>query len=485
MTTKPDAALMGEIDVKPPAAPAPPARPDWRASKLVASVRDRLTQPGTRLISRAPGRLDVMGGIAEYTGALVLNLPTSDHACVALQFVDEPRISIETVAPPEGDSSVEIELGQLAKVSEQTAEKSNTSELVGETSSKAVQCVLGTIIEMLRAGLIAPLDHGIKIAVGYTVDESLDLGLTSAIAAATLMVMAKSAGKQIDPQAAVEVCQRVENSWLRAPVGPADAVCSLFGESHTLTQLRCTPCNVGQPIPLPDELAIVGVDCGTTMPNAPQKYTQVRTASAMGRSLIERIVRHERRSKEAFDGYLSQISVDQYVRRFRDRLPTKLKGKEFRDRFGETDDSLAPIDPSFVYKIRSRTEHHVYENDRAIGFVECLTRAARTGSEQPLVQAGELMYASHWSYGQRCGLGSVETDLLVGSIRRCGGREIYGAKISGRGCGGIVTVLMRASETAYKALEGAIQAYQGESGHRTRLIKGSSSGVMITGVERI
>ena len=23
------------------------------------------------------------------------------------------------------------------------------------------------------------------------------------------------------------------------------------------------------------------------------------------------------------------------------------------------------------------------------------------------------MYASHWSYGQRCGLGSIETDLLT------------------------------------------------------------------------
>lgn len=485
MTTKPDAALMGEIDVKPPAAPAPPVHPDWRASKLGANVLDRLTQPGTRFVSRAPGRLDVMGGIAEYTGALILNLPTSDHACVALQFVDEPKISIKTAEHAEADSPIEIELGHLAKVHDQSLEQSNTDELFGEIPSKAVRCVLGTIIEMLHAKLIAPLDRGITIAVGCTVDESLDLGLTSAIAAATLTALAKATGKQVESQAALEVCQRVENSRLHAPIGPADAACSLFGESHALTQLRCTPCNVGQPIPLPDELAIVGVDCGTTMPTALQKYTQVRTATVMGRSLIERIVRHERRSNEAFDGYLSRISVAEYVKRFRDRLPTKLKGKEFLDRFGETDDILAPIDPSFLYKIRSRAEHHIYENDRAVGFVEHLARATRTGNERALVKAGELMYASHWSYGQRCGLGSVETDLLVSAIRECGGSEIYGAKISGRGCGGIVTVLMCASESAYAALDGAIQAYQEESGHKARLIKGSSSGVMITGVERV
>ncbi|MEO8209860.1 MAG: galactokinase family protein, partial [bacterium] len=36
------------------------------------------------LLARAPGRLDVMGGIADYSGALVLELPVREAARVAV-----------------------------------------------------------------------------------------------------------------------------------------------------------------------------------------------------------------------------------------------------------------------------------------------------------------------------------------------------------------------------------------------------------------
>jgi L-arabinokinase len=37
------------------------------------------------VVSRAPGRMDVMGGIADYSGALVLQMPISEACHVALQ----------------------------------------------------------------------------------------------------------------------------------------------------------------------------------------------------------------------------------------------------------------------------------------------------------------------------------------------------------------------------------------------------------------
>src|SRR3954462_12914172 len=45
-------------------------------------------------ITRAPGRLDVMGGIADYSGSLVLELPIAEATLVALQKVEARRISI-------------------------------------------------------------------------------------------------------------------------------------------------------------------------------------------------------------------------------------------------------------------------------------------------------------------------------------------------------------------------------------------------------
>lgn len=40
-------------------------------------------------VARAPGRLDVMGGIADYSGSLVLQMPISEAAHVALQLQGE------------------------------------------------------------------------------------------------------------------------------------------------------------------------------------------------------------------------------------------------------------------------------------------------------------------------------------------------------------------------------------------------------------
>lgn len=37
-------------------------------------------------MSRAPGRLDVMGGIADYSGSLVLQMPIHEACHVALQM---------------------------------------------------------------------------------------------------------------------------------------------------------------------------------------------------------------------------------------------------------------------------------------------------------------------------------------------------------------------------------------------------------------
>lgn len=51
----------------------------------------------TVCIARAPGRLDVMGGISDYSGGLVLQLPI-DRACfAATQRLEDPIIEITSL----------------------------------------------------------------------------------------------------------------------------------------------------------------------------------------------------------------------------------------------------------------------------------------------------------------------------------------------------------------------------------------------------
>src|SRR4051794_15980490 len=46
------------------------------------------------VLARAPGRLDLMGGIADYSGSLVLQLPLAVATFAAAQPTDEPVISM-------------------------------------------------------------------------------------------------------------------------------------------------------------------------------------------------------------------------------------------------------------------------------------------------------------------------------------------------------------------------------------------------------
>ncbi len=231
---------------------------------------------------------------------------------------------------------------------------------------------------------------------------------------------------------------------------------------------------------LPDGLTMIGLASGSRHADFVTKYRRVRTATFMGRHLIDRIVRHDGAGNLSWDGHLSRISVADYVERFRDRIPTRLKGSEFLERFGETGDPLTSVAAEDVYKIRSRTEHHVYEHSRSCRFVEGLSRFSRSGDRTILGEVGELMYASHWSYGQRCGLGSIQTDLLVNLIRRYGSSVgIHGARISGRGCGGVVGVLMDETDAAEQAIQQACQAYEEKTGKSPTILRGSLPGAMV------
>ena len=48
----------------------------------------------SRWTARAPGRLDVMGGIADYSGSLVLQWPIRESTTVSVQFVQSPFLRV-------------------------------------------------------------------------------------------------------------------------------------------------------------------------------------------------------------------------------------------------------------------------------------------------------------------------------------------------------------------------------------------------------
>src|SRR2546430_15487448 len=71
-------------------------------------------------VGRAPGRLDLMGGIADYSGSLVLELPLGMAAWVVVQPVDDSYVTLLSTSIEEnaGDSLFSMPLDSLQVTSD-------------------------------------------------------------------------------------------------------------------------------------------------------------------------------------------------------------------------------------------------------------------------------------------------------------------------------------------------------------------------------
>lgn len=453
----------------------------------MTAVVDGLPPGSNRTLAAAPGRLDVLGASADYLGSLVVNRPLARRVFVGVSPRDDGMVSIAAAGAPHTDGALRLPVSALAHTNGNPTRVLQAIGLSdGGDAADTRRTVVGTLAEMWRDGMVSGMAGGFSIVLASELQGLTDVGHTASVAAATLVALAALCRTTLDAAEATRLCQRVENQWLSWPVGPGDAACALGAESGTLAR-TCgeTGRQVGS-LSLPDNVVLLGIDSGASCPDAAVTYVRYRTAAFMGRALIERIMAHDPADAIPWEGYLSRIPEAAYVERFRDRIPTRLTGREFLDRFGETGDPLTRIDPDFVYKIRSRTEHHIYEHGRAHRFAELIDRARADRDDEALRLAGEVMYASHWSYGQRCGLASIQTDLLVNLVRRCADQDlVYGAKITGRGCGGVVAVLMRDTDAAWNAIHTTLHTYEQKTGRTTSLLQGSHAGALRVGTRRV
>lgn len=435
-----------------------------------------------QVIARAPGRLDCMGGMADFSGALALQMPIDHAAFVAVGKRDDQHIRIESLnpCPDAGPATFEWPIARFYE--------SDGQLMTGQRLARGLDAcpwarhVAGVLLALLESSELPHLAGGLTLLLQSDIPPRAGLAASAAIEVATARAVAALFGLEVDARRLAEVCRTAGIETVGAEPGLVDHLTCLLGEADQLLQIRCQPDDVLGPVALPSNTVFVGVDIGMRLPIYAHRYADNRASSLLGKCLIDRLLQRSGRVGDPTGGYLANISPSEYVRRFRNELPVKIKGKDFVTRFGQPDTLDVQVDPDRIYKVRSRTEHHIYENDRAHRLVERLARARRTGERDALVEAGELMYASHWSYGQRCGMASIETDVLVNNIRQRGAAcGLYGAKVTGGGCGGTVAVLMAQSDQAHETLAEACDAFAQKTRLSPRLIQGSSSGAMAFG----
>jgi L-arabinokinase len=458
--------------------------------------------------ARSPGRLDVMGGVADYSGSMVLEMPIAEAACVAWQWRPDRKLRIRSIAGnsecmyPSVDLSLDDLLqpdGYLRPIEE--VHRTLTADIKNRWAAYIVGCyyiMLAAYTKFsegradMRAG-----ELGANVLLSSEVPPGAGVSSSAAIEVATMHALNEAAGIHPSDLTLAAWCQRVENSIVGAPCGIMDQVTCALGIEENLLVMRCQPHDLMGHQRTPPGWQFVGIDSRVKHSVGGSAYTKARVGAFMGLKIIQ--LESGGKPKE---NYLCRLSPGDF-NKYRDQLPERITGEEYSELYGRLPDTVTKVDANETYHPRSCAEHPVLENDRVKQFFGLMQLAsaryeeldeARSDSDPPpgldidsITRAGSLMYDSHDSYSTRLDLGSPETDLLVTLIRDRGAEHgLFGAKITGGGAGGTVAVLYSAdSNKAIEALKSVCDDYQRLTGIAPRTFVGSSPGALMFGARQI
>lgn len=453
----------------------------------VAEVRGLFDGLSDIVITRAPGRLDVMGGIADYSGSLVLQLPLSRATLVALQRDPQRHVTIVSLRAT-GVTSWAMPLSDFESGGTPIGYDAARAYFQHDpTHQWAAYCAGAFLVLMRERGVTFP--EGARLLIVSDVPEGKGISSSAALEVATMTAIAASFDLSLPPEETARLCQIVENRVVGAPCGIMDQMTAACGQAHRLLALLCQPAEVKGYVPVPDEITFWGVDSGIRHSVSGADYTSVRIGAFMGYRVIADLAGFTCTVEESgivrvhdprWCGYLANITPSEFEEFYAEQVPESLIGADFLRRYGGTTDSATRPSPTTRYAVRTPTAHPIYEHFRVRTFAELL---AADVTPTRLEVLGELMYQSHVSYGA-CGLGSEGTDLLVHLVRQAGtARGLYGAKITGGGSGGTVAVLGRSD--AHRAIQEIADEYARRTGYRPEIFSESSPGAATFGHLRL
>ncbi len=401
-------------------------------------------------IARAPGRLDVMGGIADYSGARVLELPLACATFALVQPQDAPRCEVASRRGDRWDFYA--------------------TYLPLPAAVEQVDRWATYVVGVVQALVPTEATSGLRILIHSSVPEGRGVASSAALEVAVATAVAASLQQCIDPAELAVLCQRVENHVVGAPCGIMDQMTSACGRMDRLLQLRCQPGTIEGHVEVPAGYRFYGIDSGISHAVSGADYGTVRTAAFMGL----RILTTETPWRGRYLADLTPAEFSQFAR----TLPEEMNGAAFLERYGGISDTATVVRPDRRYPVRQASAHPVGEQARVDRFARLLSTLAN--HPDAANELGQLMYASHQSYSA-CGLGSTATDAIVERIRAAGPeRGVFGAKITGGGSGGTVAIF--ATSDAESVVREVAARYSAERGRAAHVFAESGPGAAETGV---
>jgi len=245
--------------------------------------RDLFKYEKELIVTRAPGRLDVMGGIADYSGSLVLQLPIESAVHVALQRNQSRRIRIASLPDDTGSRARLFEM-ELAEIRQLRDYESARARFARDSESLWAAYVAGTLLVLMKEKDFGfdDDDDGISILIKSAVPEGKGVSSSAALEVASMQALAAAYEIKICAREMALLCQQAENLVVGAPCGVMDQMTASCGQANHLLELLCQPADLKGVVAFPEELEVWGLDSGIRHSITGSDYRTVRTAAFMG-----------------------------------------------------------------------------------------------------------------------------------------------------------------------------------------------------------
>jgi galactokinase len=425
-----------------------------------------------RLVGRAPGRMNLMGGSGSYTGSLVLETTTAEAAWATVELREDRQILLfnPQMADCGWDDQAEFALADLSS-EEEVLQLARSAPGLRWTAH-----ALGAFF-LLKEWFPDRVTRGASVYIKSEVPMGQGAGSSAAVEVAVMKTAACAYGIELAGIELAAACHWVKSIIAESAGGIADHTAVVAGEEGHLLPLLCQPCQPQPLVRLPGELQLWRLYSGRD-PAAAAEREAARVAAFMAYKLIcdweslpvqpDEGSQIPRCTDPRWNGYLSNVAPSLFRSNYELRLPEVLTGAAYLQGGQTHADPFTQVVPELAYRVRACARYAVEENQRARLFLEL----ARAGSG--FEQMGELMYQSHYAYTE-CGLGTEAADHIVSLVCEEGAANgLYGAKITGAGAGGTVAVLGR--KDAAGAFLRVVERFTGLQGGTPCVFEGSSMG---------
>jgi len=430
---------------------------------------------GEIVVTRVPARLDVMGGIADYSGSNVCEGVLGGGMVIALQPRTDRTLRIRTMQANRRCLPVEtripldyFELGEGFVTYEHVQSLCRANPL-----SSWAAYIGGSIFTLLKEEL-THLPFGFSLLLLSGVPMNVGIGSSAATEIATLYCLQNYLQLNLSEIHLAQLGQLAENLVVGAPCGIMDQITVTSGRQGKLTHILCRPGSIMGEVEIPSGTAFVGFNSMVTRSIGGAAYGDVRIGAFMGK----RIINHLRAQQGAPHlNHLTELTAEEFEKNYRAALPETMLGSEFLSAYQSHGDPITKIQLDASYRVLGPTFHPIGENQRVLEFIAHL-QAAPEKKEAAYIAAGECMFASHASYRDNCLLSVPEVDFIVEAVKTRGPQKgLYGAKITGGGSGGTVAVFGN-QEALAREIPALAREYQRLTGLEADIFEGTSPGAI-------